>query len=66
MVASPETLILLSLHAVAATALVWALVRAPRRPARARESGRTRRLSRAEIAAGAAAMAATIGFVLNQ
>jgi hypothetical protein len=66
MVASPETLILLSLHAVAAAALVWALVRARHQPARASESGRPRRLSRAEIAAGAAALAATLGFVLNQ
>ena len=66
MVASPETLILLSLYAVAAAALVWALVRTSHRAARGYTSGRLRRLSRAEIAAGAAALAAAVGFVLNQ
>ncbi|HEV3186141.1 MAG TPA: hypothetical protein VGZ49_14740 [Xanthobacteraceae bacterium] len=51
------------LFAAPAAALLWAAIRTHYRVARGRESGRLRRPRDAEIAAAAAALAATFGFV---
>jgi hypothetical protein len=58
-----DTPLLLLLFAAPAAALLWALVRMHYRISRGKESGQLRRLDKAEIAAGVAALAASLGFV---
>jgi hypothetical protein len=63
MASSSDTPLLLWLFALPAVVLLWAVVRTHHRIARGKESAQLRKLNKAEIAAGVAALVAAFSFL---